>query len=438
MTTQPDTDGRAALRRGLGRWDLTALLVNLVIGAGVLGLPSKAFAAVGLWSFAALGAAALLAAALVLCFAELGSRFEDTGGPYLYVRSAFGELPGFAVGWLAFVTRPLSAATLLNLLITYAAGYWPPLAEDPWRILALGAIVAALTGVALAGVRQSAWSNNLLTLAKIGVLLAVAVPGVLIGAGLPMPAPAPLEPGAFTQTILLLIFAFVGFESVSIVAGEVRDPRRAFPFAVIAGMGFITALYAALLFACVKLLPGLAGSERPIADAARAMGGEAAYQAVIAGAVPVLLGSVGATILLMPRLLFALAERGQAPRMLAAVHPRRRTPWIAILLSGAVVLLTTLFNDFLSALVFSTTTRILIYIACAAGLLRLRAKRDAPEAAFRVPFGGAVAVLGMIGCVLVLVVGGWTALPQLAGVVVLGFALLAATRLLERRRARHL
>lgn len=435
MNAEAESARRSALSRGMGRWDLTALIVNLVIGAGVLGLPSKAYAAVGLWSFAALGAAALLAAALVLCFAELGSRFDETGGPYLYVRAAFGELPGFAVGWLAFVTRPLSAATLLNLMVTYVAGYWPSVAVEPWRTLALGGVVAALTAIALVGVRQSAWTNNLLTLAKAGVLLAVAVPGVLIGVGLPSPAPAPLEPGAFTQTVLLLIFAFVGFESVSIVAGEVREPRRSFPFAVIAGMGFITALYAALLFACVKLLPGLGASERPIADAARAMGGEPAYQAVIAGAVPVLLGSVSATILLMPRLLFALAERGQAPRELAAVHARWRTPWIAIVLSGAVVLLTTLFNDFLSALVFSTTTRILIYIACAAALLRLRAKADAPKAAFRAPFGRGVAVLSLAGCALVLLFGGWAALPQLGGVVLLGFTLLAATRLLERRRA---
>lgn len=436
MSADAGPHRRPALARGMGRWDLTALIVNLVIGAGVLGLPSKAYAAVGLWSFAALGAAALLAALLVLCFAELGSRFDETGGPYLYVRSAFGELPGFAVGWLAFVTRPLSAATLLNLLITYGAGYWPLLAEEPWRTLVLVGIVASLTAVALIGVRQSAWTNNLLTLAKAGVLLAVAVPGLVIGLALPMPAAAPAQPEAFTGTVLLLIFAFVGFESVSIVAGEVREPRRSFPFAVLVGMGFITGLYATLLFVCVKLLPGLAGSERPIADAARAMGGDVAYQAVIAGAVPVLLGSVSATILLMPRMLFAMAEQGQAPRELAAVHPRWRTPWIAILLSGVVVLATTLLNDFLTALVFSTMTRILIYIACAAALLKLRAKPDAPQAAFHLPLGQAVASLSIAGCVVVLVVGGWAALPQLGAVVLLGFALLAATRLVERRRTR--
>ncbi|MGZ8369989.1 MAG: APC family permease [Caulobacteraceae bacterium] len=432
-----DKADRPALLRGMGRWDLTALIINLVIGAGVLGLPSKAFAAVGLWSFAALGAAAVLAAALVFCFAELGSRFEGTGGPYLYVRTAFGELPGFAVGWLTFVTRPLSAATLLNLLVTYLAGFWPEAASGPWRIVIVSAIVCVLTGIALIGVRQSAWTNNLLTFAKAGVLLAVAVPGLLFAAGAPFPEMQPVASGAFIETVLLLIFAFVGFESVSIVAGEVTNPRRAFPFAIITGMGFIAVLYAALLFVSVKLVPDLAGSERPIADAARTIGGAWAYQAVIAGAIPILLGSVSATILLMPRLLLALGEHGQAPRVLAAVHPTWRTPWVAVLVSGAVVLLTTLFNDFLSALVFSTMTRIVIYIVCALAMLRLRAKPQRTEAAFKVPAGTLVALAAAGACTAVLLFGGWKALPQLAGVLVLGFVLLAATRWWERRASRR-
>lgn len=192
--TEASASREALLIRAVGRWSLLGLLLNLTLGAGVLGLPSKAFALVGLHSFSALAAAAMAAAAIALCFAELGSRFTATGGPYLYVREAFGDTLGFAAGWLTWVTRPLSAATLLNLLVIYAAGFFPAAAAEPWRSIIIVVLVTALTGVVLSGVRQSAWLSNVLAVGKFGLLAGVAALGLVhLGEGA-LPAPTPPRP----------------------------------------------------------------------------------------------------------------------------------------------------------------------------------------------------------------------------------------------------
>jgi amino acid transporter len=438
LMSDETTSRERLLIRGVGRWSLLGLLINLTLGAGVLGLPSKAFALVGLHSFTALAAAALAAAAIALCFAELGSRFTATGGPYLYVREAFGGTLGFAAGWLTWVTRPLSAATLLNLLIVYAAGFFPAASTEPWRTVIIVVLVTALTGVVLSGVRPSAWLSNVLAVGKFALLAGVAALGLAyLGEGV-LPEPTPAAPKAFMEAVLLMAFAFIGFESVSIVAGEVKEPRRSYPFAILLGVTLIAALYGSLLLACVMLVPDLAASERPIADLARAAGGEGAYLAVLAGAPFVLLGSIGVTCMLSPRMMFALAERGEAPSPLAAIHPRFRTPHWAVLLSGAVILLTTLFNDFLTALTFTALTRILLYIGSCAALLRLRATRPGEPAPFRVPGGPVIPLLAIAACAAITVWGGWKALPQLALIILGGYVLLGLTRLgqrLTRRKA---
>lgn len=240
------------------------------------------------------------------------------------------------------------------------------------------------------------------------------------------------------EAMLLMVFAFMGFESISVVAGEAKDPRRSYPFAILLGVAMITALYGALLLACAMLVPDLAASERPVADLARVAGGEVAYLAVLAGAPFVLLGSIGVTCMLSPRLLFALAERGQAPSPLAAIHPRFRTPHWSVLLSGVVVLLTTLFNDFLTVLTFTALTRILLYIGGCAALLRLRKTRPDEPAPFRVPGGPVIPLLSIAACLAITVLGGWKALPQLALIIAAGYALLGLTKAgqwLARRRA---
>src|SRR5689334_31693 len=128
------------LVRSLRKWDLVALVINSVVGAGIFGLPSQVYALAGTYSLAAYAAAALAIGLIVLCFAEVGSRFAATGGPYLYTRAAFGPLIGFQVGWLMWIARVTGFASLTNLFVTYLALFVPGTSTGPPRTLMIAAV----------------------------------------------------------------------------------------------------------------------------------------------------------------------------------------------------------------------------------------------------------------------------------------------------------
>ena len=388
----------SGLVRGIRRWDLFALMVNGTIGAGIFGLPSKVYALVGPWSLLAFVACGAIVALVLLCFAEVGSRFERTGGPYLYARAAFGSLIGFEVGWLLWLVRLTSFAALCNLLVSYLHVLWPAADAPSWRIVVIVAVTTTLASINLAGVRNAALAGNVFTIGKLVPLV------VLIAVGLGALAPnrlalgAPPEPGSFAKAMLLLVFAFTGFELAIIPGGEVRDPRRNMPWALLSGLGLVAVVYILIQVVCVGTLPALAGSERPLTDAAARALGPAGGTLLAVGALVSITGSLSATMLAAPRLPFAMAEWGELPRVLAATHPRFHTPWMAILLSSALMLWLALSSSFLGALTISTVIRLLTYVATCIALLVLRRRRRVPEAAFRAPAGGVIAILAVLAC----------------------------------------
>src|SRR5262245_18553750 len=168
MFTADDTTHEVpALRRALGRWDLTAIGVNQVIGGSIFLLPSQVAAMLGAWSAIAIGVMGLVSLSVALCFAELASRFEGTGGPYLYTRRAFGDFFGFEIGWMQWFNRAASQATIMAGT-TLALGYYWPAAVTGWpRALAILAITVALAWVNVRGIRQGALVVNVLTIAKL-------------------------------------------------------------------------------------------------------------------------------------------------------------------------------------------------------------------------------------------------------------------------------
>ena len=166
------------LVRGIGRWDMTAIIINTIIGAGIFGLPSKAAALIGSHSVYAIILCAVIVGLIVLCYAEVSSRFSSTGGPYLYAREAFGSVVGFEVGWLYWVVRVATFAANCNLFVTYF-GYFVPSASGTWfRIGLISAIVIALTVVNLLGIRQSTLMTNIFTVGKLVPLILVAAVGL--------------------------------------------------------------------------------------------------------------------------------------------------------------------------------------------------------------------------------------------------------------------
>src|SRR5437762_13665913 len=169
----PKTEG---LLRGIRKWDLVAVTINGVIGAGIFGLPSKVFALIGSYSLIAFVVCAVVVMLIILCFAEVGSRFEQTGGPYLYAHEAFGSAVAFEVGWLIWLARLTAFAANCNLMISYLSFFWAPANTGMIRALIIVAVVVALTLLNVLGVRQAAIASNVFTIGKLlPMLIFIAV-----------------------------------------------------------------------------------------------------------------------------------------------------------------------------------------------------------------------------------------------------------------------
>ena len=258
----------ATLRRTLGRWDLVAIGVNQVIGSGIFLLPSLVTAQVGAWAVLAFGLAGVASLLVALCFAEVGSRFEVTGGPYVYTRAAFGRLVGFEVGWMQWVTRLTSWAGVANGIPLALGFYVPAMASGLPHVVFIVVIFSVLAFINLLGVREGAWTINFFTVSKLLPL------GVFILVGLFF-----MQAGPFTtyQTVtwpqasaagLLLIFAYGGFDVVPVPAGEASNPRGQVPFAMIVTIAAVTAVMLLAQVVTMGTLMGLNESATPLADAA--------------------------------------------------------------------------------------------------------------------------------------------------------------------------
>jgi amino acid transporter len=434
--SESEPPGRAGgLVRGIRRWDLFALMVNGTIGAGIFGLPSKVYALIGPWSLPAFLACGLLIALVLLCFAEVASRFERTGGPYLYSRVAYGPWIGFGLGWLLWLARLTSYAAVVNLLVNYLAVFWPAAETGLWRALVIVVVTAALTAVNLAGVRYMALVGNIFTVGKLVPLTLLIVFG--LGAVGPerLALGPPPAPDSFAKAVLLLVFAFTGFELAIIPGGEVRDPRRNMPWALLSGLALVAGVYVLLQVVCVGTLPGLASSERPLHEAAARVLGPAGATLVGLGALVSITGAVTATMLAAPRLPYAMAEWGELPKVFAATHPRFHTPWVAILACSGIMLAFTLFSSFIGALTISTVIRLITYLAICLALPLLRRRGDVPAETFRAPGGPVVATLALVACGWLLSSVTWPEVRVVLIATLAGFALYAMRGLRARRPA---
>jgi len=414
----------ATLARALTRRDLTGILLNAMVGSGMLAAPAKVYAVAGGWSFTVLLASALALVPLIACFADLGSRFAATGGPYLYVREGLSPAPAFGAGWLLWIAQAMSTATLANLFVSYVAGFVPALGGGVARLLVMGGLGAAMTWIVLVGISPSARVSNALIVVKIGFVLLFLLAGLpFVDLGrIEVGAPPPLSD--FAAAMLVYVFAYTGFERGAVLAGEAREPKRDVPAALGVSLGVATLAYAAVLLVCIGTLDAPAATDRPLAEAGRLLYGNVGALAVSAGAIVVILGTLFVVGIGMPRMLLALAEAGQLPQSLAAVHPRWRTPHVAILLSGVLAYGCAMASDLLTALTISTGARLVGYILSCVALWRMGRRTDAPPAQFELPAAGTVALVTAALFTGVLLLGARAELPALVVATVVGFALL--------------
>lgn len=391
---------RTGLVRDVRRWDAVAVAVNGMIGAGIFGLPSKAYSLIGAYSLLALALSAVLTWLLALCYAEVSSRFKETGGPYLYTKWGLGPFLGFEAGWLYWLARVLTVASVCNLLADYLGYFLPGAATGLPRAVIVCTAIAIMTLTNLAGVRTSTTVTNAFTVGKLVPLLLFALAGFFFLEFDRFAVPTHIEPASLGKAILLWFFAFSGFERVSIIAGEARDPRRDVPFALLAGVGIVAVVYLVILFVCVGTLPKLAQSTRPLAEASQLFLGTAGAAIIVLGAIVSIAGNLNGALLVAPRVLYAMAEQKQIPSVFAATHPRRRTPHVAILFTAVVSGVFALNSSFVAALTLASMTFLTAHIATVLSMLIMRRRKDVAPAAFVVSRGGVVvACLALALCV---------------------------------------
>src|SRR5262245_13617524 len=379
MTVESTTERTAetndvGLIRAIRKWDLDAIALNGIIGAGIFGLPSRVYALTGTASILAVVGCAAVVGVIVICFAEVSSRYSRSGGPYLYAKQAFRPVVGFEVGWMLWLARLTSFAANCNLLVLYLTFFWPGIGSGWPRALVITGVVVSLTVINVVGVRHATSVGNAFTIAKVLPLM------LLVGVGLffinQQNFDALVNPGyrPFSKAVLLLIYAFTGFETAVIPVGEVKNPRRDLPVALLVALGMVTVLYTLIQVVCIGTLPGLAESSRPLADAATGFMGTAGGAIITAGAAISILGNLSIIVLAAPRIPFAMAELGQLPRVLSEIHLKYKTPHVSILVSRGIMLILSLSGSFLEALTISTLSRLFSYLAACAALPVLRRK----------------------------------------------------------------
>ncbi|HXP15774.1 MAG TPA: amino acid permease [Terriglobales bacterium] len=394
----------SGLVRAIGRWSLAALMVNSIIGSGVFGLPSEVARLVGgasPWAVLLAGAAVAI---IMACFAEVASYFSEAGGPYLYSRVAFGRLVGIETGWMLWLARITAPAASANLFVTYASEFWPRATQAGPRLAILSLLIGVLALVNFRGVRGGAQVSNVFTVAKLAPLFAVALAGtayLLAGHGVDTEAASAGGVSPWLKAMLLLVFAYGGFEGALTPMSEAKDPRRDAAFALFTALITCTLLYTLIQWAVIGILPHAAQAARPLADVARILRGGAGAILIASGALISIYGYLSANMLAVPRITFALAERGDFPSLFAAVHPRFRTPYVSIAVFALLTWLLALLGSFSWNVTLSAVARLFYYGLVCAALPVLR-RREPAAARFRLPGGVFFALLG-VGICLVLI-----------------------------------
>lgn len=429
-------DDHESLIRRITAWGIWLLAVNGMIGAGIFGVPGDAAALTGVYSPLLFLCCGLLLGAVILCFCELSSYFRTTGGPVLFVQTAFGPLAGFQTGWAFYIARVTAFAANINLLVSSIAYFWEPAGQGAGRIFLLGLIVGLLAWVNVIGVKQALRSLGVLTVLKFVPLLLVAAFGL-----------AWLEPEAFPvgreplpgwpdigTAALLVIYAFVGWEAAVIPAGETRNPARAMPRALLWALGVVTVLYVLVQAVCVAVLPDLAESERALIDVGAVLLGPAGALLLTAGIVVSVGGNVAGTMVTAPRLTYSMAREGGLPEWFGRVHSRYRTPAHSVIFLAVLVFALAVYGSFVWLAAMSALVRVLIYMVCIVAMPRLRRRFGHRPDSFRLPGGWTIPLVAFCASALLLLEVHQAAVLVTALFLVAGLVLYWLVQLRRRKR----
>lgn len=405
MFSSAEQSGDGGLIRAMGVPALAANIINTTIGASIFALPALMSKNLGAAAPLAFVVCAVFMALFVTCFALAGSRVSLTGGLYAYAEVAFGRYVGFVTGLFFFTTAVLSVAAVVNFLVGTIGSFVPMLGAGAGRIATIAAVYAILAAINVRGVRAGAGAVGVVTVTKVIPLL------IFVAAGIFFIKPAAIAwpgwPGsdALGTSVLLLLFAFFGIEVALIPSGEVKNPARTVPRAIYSALALTTTIYILIqLVAQGTLGPALADkTTAPLAESAAAFLGNFGRVLLLAAATISSFGFIASDTLSTPRVVFALGRDGILPRWFAHVHPRYRSPDVAIIAYAFTTFLFSLTSTFESLAVMANVAALLLYIVCCAAsfeLMRRDVRTDAKP--FMFPGAQIVPVVSLVAIIWIL------------------------------------
>jgi len=391
----------ARLRRDIGFFGAAFLVLNSVIGAGIFALPGRVAVSAGLfspWLFLVVG---VLFLSVVLTFAELASYYEKTGGPVLYAGDAFGPVVGFSTGWLIFLARMTAFAANANVMALYLASLSDVFAGGPARAAIITIVTVGLTWANVLGVKDGVRTMSVLTVLKVVPLILLVLLGLQHVTGETLIPGGNFHIDNIGGTTLLLIYAYVGFETIGVTAGETRSPKRTVPIALVRTVLGTGLLYFLIVLVFISVISADDYADATLVDVGRALAGPTGAIIITLAAVFSIGGNLAGSMLAAPRLIFSLAENRLLPQWFAHINEKYSTPDRSILVMGAMALVLGLSSNFVDLAIGSSVVRLLGYIICIGALpvIRKNASPEAREQAWRLPGGYAIPVVALGVCV---------------------------------------
>ncbi|WP_242085192.1 APC family permease [Aestuariivivens sediminis] len=390
------------LKRTIGVLGLSANIINIIVGAGIFALPAIIASKMGASSIIAYIFCGILIALVMLCFAEAGSKVNNTGGPYTYIETAFGDYAGFMGGVFVIVSALFADAAVSNALINMLATIYPVFEHGWLRLAFLVIILGGLALLNVIGLKQGIGLVKLNTIAKLIpllILITLGWQGVSMEHLHIQSAPSLKTLG---ETSLILFFAFQGAETGLIVGGEIINPKRNVPRAIL--ISILTVLIIYMLIQGVS--QGVLGDDlpnftaAPLAETARKVFGPMGFKLLFLGALISMFGYLSGSVLNNPRVVYALSRDRVIPlKKLSKIHPSFATPYVSIMVYAALCFIIAATGSFTQLAVIASGSMLIIYGLVSLSVIRLRYKLKPNPSEFKIPGGLLIPILS-IGIIL--------------------------------------
>jgi amino acid transporter len=388
------------LKRVVGVFGLSLNIVNITIGAGIFALPAIIGIELGAFSVYAYIFCGIMMAAIMLCYAEIGSRITTTGGSYAYVSAAFGDLAGFIVSWLAiFGWSILGSAALMNIIADSLAVISPAF-SNPWiRGIFFFVLLSFLVITNIRGAKQGVTLIKWITIIKLLPLFGI----IIFGFSMINPENLHWEHlpsiSTFGNTALILFFAFAGFETALGASGEIKNPQRTIPWGILIGGGTVIIIYLLLQIVTQGILGPrmLSVKDAPLAAVAQSIVGIVGSTILLVAAAISSFGTVSTDVLNTPRVLYAGANDGLFPKFLGEIHSKYATPYWSIICFAGLIFIFSISGGFRQLAILASAAILLIYLLVIIATIKMRSKKqEATEKTFKVPGGLIIPCIGIV------------------------------------------